>query len=397
MSNSKLVSYINISPNRNSPRSRKIDTIAIHCMAGNMTVQSCGEMFARSSTQASSNYGIDSKGNIGLYVEEKDRSWCTSDSIDEQAVTIEVANTETCEPYRVSALAYSALLDLVTDICKRNGIRKLKWKADASLKYDTSKQNMVVHRWFASKSCPGNYLYGAHSAIAEEVNNRLNGGKPSSSLPKVDYSNTVSTDNIGDDSSTNFDGSANIEIDHTQFTNYIVTIDRNTKSINYESLKDLGVVGVMIEAGSLYSSSHTIQSYRNPKLPQQVQDASDADVPFALYTDVRSRNAGEAKKEIAQLHRYIMAYPPALGVWLHLYLGKSKKINNEIIEVYRTELTRFGLKGKIGIYATRDQMKLFDWEKYYNDYYLWLDDHVKDINEIDTLLTPEFFMLNSGG
>jgi len=108
-----------------------------------------------------------------MYVEEKDRSWCSSNAKnDNRAITIEVAS-DTTEPYAVTDKAYAALLDLVTDICKRNGIKKLLWKGDKSLIGQVDKQNMTVHRWFANKSCPGTYLYNKHPEIAAEVNKRL--------------------------------------------------------------------------------------------------------------------------------------------------------------------------------------------------------------------------------
>lgn len=175
MSNSALVSYTKLSPNRTSPRTHAIDTITIHCMAGNLSVESCGALFAQSSRQASSNYGIGSDGRIALFVDEGDRSWCSSSKTnDHRAVTIEVANTVAADPWPVSDKAYAALLDLVTDICRRNGIKRLLWQGDKDLIGQVSKQNMTVHRWFAAKACPGDYLYSRHAAIAAEVNNRLN-------------------------------------------------------------------------------------------------------------------------------------------------------------------------------------------------------------------------------
>lgn len=179
MSNSSLVSYTKLSPNHSGKRNHKIDTITIHCMAGNLSVESCGALFARSTTQASSNYGIGSDGRIALYVDEANRSWATSSrSNDHRAVTIEVANNGGAPNWPVSDKAYAALLDLVTDICKRNGIKELKWKGDKTLVGKVDQQNMTVHRWFAAKACPGNYLYNRHGAIADEVNRRL-GVKPS--------------------------------------------------------------------------------------------------------------------------------------------------------------------------------------------------------------------------
>ncbi len=173
--NSNLISFAKISPNKTTPRNHIIDTITIHCMAGNMSIESCGNMFSQESVQASSNYGIGSDGRIALYVDENDRSWCTgSGSNDHRAITIEVANDGGSETgWHVSDSAFNSLLDLITDICKRNGISKLLWQADKNLIGQVDKQNMTVHRWFANKACPGNYLFNLHSAIAEKVNARL--------------------------------------------------------------------------------------------------------------------------------------------------------------------------------------------------------------------------------
>lgn len=174
MSNSSLINYKKLSPNHSGTRNHKIDTVSIHCMAGNLTVESCGRLFASPSTQASSNYGIGSDGRIALYVEEKNRSWCTSSSAnDNRAVTIEVANTVGYEPYPVSDAAYSSLIKLLADICKRNGIPELRWKADPDLIGQVDKQNMTVHRWFANKSCPGTWLFQHHYQIAADVNKLL--------------------------------------------------------------------------------------------------------------------------------------------------------------------------------------------------------------------------------
>lgn len=172
--NSSLVNYKKISPNKTSPRNHIIDTITIHCMAGNLTIERCGDLFANSSRQASSNYGIGSDGRVALYVEEKDRSWCSSNSAnDHRAVTIEVANDGGAPEWHVSDRAMKSLIELVADICKRNNIKELKWRGNKSLIGQISKQNMTVHRWFSAKSCPGDYLYNKHYYIASEVNKKL--------------------------------------------------------------------------------------------------------------------------------------------------------------------------------------------------------------------------------
>nr|DAU41849.1 MAG TPA: tail assembly protein [Bacteriophage sp.] len=174
MSNSPLVNYTRISPNKNSPRNHKIDTITIHCVVGQCSVETLGNIFAPTSKQASSNYGIGYDGKIGMYVEEKDRSWCSSNAAnDNRAVTIEVAS-DTTHPYAVNDKAFAALLDLVTDICKRNGIDRLVWSTNKTDRVNHKNGcNMTVHRDYANKSCPGDYLYNRHGEIAAEVNRRL--------------------------------------------------------------------------------------------------------------------------------------------------------------------------------------------------------------------------------
>ena len=183
MSNSPLVTYTKLSPNCTKPRNHKIDTITIHCTAGNGTAESILNLswFVNydSKAGASCNYVIGYDGSIGLGVEEKNRSWCTSNrENDHRAITIEVSSSNK-PPYVVSNAAYRSLINLLVDICKRNKIPELRWKADKSLIGQPDKQNMTVHRWFANKECPGEYLYSRHGQIAEEVNSRLNETTPS--------------------------------------------------------------------------------------------------------------------------------------------------------------------------------------------------------------------------
>ncbi|MGN0449910.1 MAG: N-acetylmuramoyl-L-alanine amidase [Ruminococcus sp.] len=178
--NSKLVNYTRISPNRSINRNHKIDTVSIHCVVGQCSVETLGSIFASTSKEASSNYGIGYDGRIGMYVEEKDRSWCTSSaSNDNRAITIEVAS-DTFEPYKVNDAAYKSLIKLLVDICKRNGIKKLVWSTNKSERMNhLNGCNMTVHRDYANKSCPGDYLYNLHGQIAKEVNAQLGSGTSS--------------------------------------------------------------------------------------------------------------------------------------------------------------------------------------------------------------------------
>ena len=181
MSNSPLVTYTRISPNRSSPRTDPIDRITIHCYVGQVTAErGCsGSRFVTYDPVggASCNYVVGYDGSIGLCVPESDRSWCSSSpSNDNRAVTIETAS-DNFHPYAVTEEAYKALLDLVTDICRRNGKKRLIWMDNktAALAYVPNDDEMVmtVHRWFKNKACPGDWLYERHGEIAEEVTRRL--------------------------------------------------------------------------------------------------------------------------------------------------------------------------------------------------------------------------------
>lgn len=167
MSYSQLVSYVKLSPNCTKPRNAKIDTVTIHMVVGQASVESLGELFANPERQASSNYGIGYDGRIACYVEEEDRSWCSgSRENDHRAITIEVAS-DTTHPYAVNEKAYAALLNLVEDICRRHNIT-LKYTGDTS-------GNMTMHKWFQATDCPGDYLISKYPEIEKEVNARLRG------------------------------------------------------------------------------------------------------------------------------------------------------------------------------------------------------------------------------
>ena len=177
MSNSPLVSYTALSPNHSGKRTRKIDTITPHCIVGKLSLQTLGRVFSNPRRQASSNYGIDDNGNVGMYVEEQNRSWCTSSNAnDQRAVTIEVA-CDIHSPHRMSEAAISGLIKLCVDICKRNGIEEMKWSADPSRIGNVKEQNVTVHRWFSRTACPGDYLMGHLDHVSKEVNVLLRGDK----------------------------------------------------------------------------------------------------------------------------------------------------------------------------------------------------------------------------
>lgn len=177
--NSKLVSYTKLSPNHSGQRTHSIDRITPHCVVGQCSVETLGNIFAPTSRQASCNYGIGPDGRIGMYVEEKNRSWCSSSNAnDQRAVTIECAS-DTKHPYTMNSTVYATLIKLCVDICKRNGKKKLIWLGDKNktLNYSPKSDEMVltVHRWFANKSCPGDWLYSRLGDLAAKVTAQLGG------------------------------------------------------------------------------------------------------------------------------------------------------------------------------------------------------------------------------
>jgi len=165
--NSSLINYTKISPNSTNPREDTIKKITIHHMAGNLTVEQCGAVFLPLSRAASSGYGIGSDGRVGMYVEEKNRAWTSSNADnDNQAVTIEVANDIIGGDWHVSDIALNKLIELCVDICKRNGIKELNYTGDV-------RGNLTMHKMFHATTCPGPYLESKFAYISDEVNKGL--------------------------------------------------------------------------------------------------------------------------------------------------------------------------------------------------------------------------------
>lgn len=167
MSNSKLVTYKKLSPNYSSRNGKKIKKITIHHAAGKLTVKQIGSVFASKARQASSNYGVDSNGDIALYVPEQYRAWTSSSADNDcQAVTIEVANDGGAPNWHVSDKALETTIKLCVDICERNDIDRLNYNGKKS-------GNLTRHNMFAATACPGPYLQSKFEYIENEVNRRL--------------------------------------------------------------------------------------------------------------------------------------------------------------------------------------------------------------------------------
>lgn len=215
MSNSSLVNCTILSPNHSGRRTHKIDRITPHCVVGQLSAESIGGCFTSPSRQASCNYGIGKNGRICLIVDEAYRSWCSSSNAnDQRAVTIECAS-DMSEPYAMNNAVYNKLIDLCTDICRRNGIKKLLWFADKakSLSYEPADDEAVltVHRWFANKSCPGDWLYSRLGDVASRVTASLGGAvtnnTETASFPTTPFTVEVKIPDLNYRSLPSMDGS----------------------------------------------------------------------------------------------------------------------------------------------------------------------------------------------
>ena len=184
--NSSLVDCVRMSPNHSGQRNHKIDRITPHCTDGHGTAEGIGNIFLPVARQASCNYAIGKDGRVCLVVDEANRSWCSSSSSnDHRAITIEVSSQKGA-PHTITNESYEKLILLCIDICKRNGIKKLLWleTKEKSLSYNPKDGEAILtaHRWFAAKSCPGDWLYSREGELANRVTAALGGN---TSTPSV--------------------------------------------------------------------------------------------------------------------------------------------------------------------------------------------------------------------
>lgn len=286
MSNSSLVSYTGLSPNHSGKRTHSIDRITPHCVVGQLSAESICACFP-AGRDASCNYAIGTNGKIALCVEEKNRSWCSSNEAnDQRAVTIECASDKTA-PYAMNNKVYQSLINLCVDICKRNGKTKLIWFGDKSktLNYSPKSNEMVltVHRWFVNKSCPGDWLYSRLGDLAAQVTKKLGGS-----------------------SSTSSGGST------TSGTLYRVQTGAFSKKANADALvKKLEAAGYdtyVVQVDGLYkvqTGAYSKKANADAQVKKLKADGFDAFVTTKTGTGVSSRSGGTKKKSNAEIAKEI--------------------------------------------------------------------------------------------
>lgn len=224
--NSPLVAYTRISPNRNTPRNQPITKITIHHMAGIMSVEQFGELVANPARQMSSNYCIGSDGRIGLFCPESDRSWCSSSAWnDNRSITIEVSNCQIGEPWGIADKVYESLIKLCVDICKRNGIKKLEFTGDKN-------GSLTYHYMFAPTACPATWIRNHTHDICNKVNAQLNVAEAPKPVTKELYTKTL---NSGTPIYTEIGKTATGKIATT--TVYTIVEEKTINNIKYGKLK----------------------------------------------------------------------------------------------------------------------------------------------------------------
>jgi len=156
-------------------------------MAGVLSLEQFGNIVTTPGRDMSANYAIDKDARVGLFCEEKDRSWCSSSSWnDNRAITIEVSNSlyGDATGWPISDKVYNKLIDLCVDICQRNGIKSLEFTGDTN-------GSLTFHCMLAQTQCPGPWIKSHVQELCAKVNSRLTA--QSTPIKSNEISNTPST------------------------------------------------------------------------------------------------------------------------------------------------------------------------------------------------------------
>ena len=179
MSRSPYIDNVVLTSKHSGKRTEKVQAFVIHHMAAKWTGKRCAEYFRDTpSRQASANYCIGYDGDVALNVEEENRAWTSSSNwADQRAITYELANSKTGEPWEVSDATIRKAIVMLAEQHKRYGLKKATYTGDTS-------GTLWRHDWFAKTNCPGTYLGGKFAYIAQEINKILDVKAPTVSGAK---------------------------------------------------------------------------------------------------------------------------------------------------------------------------------------------------------------------
>ena len=350
MSNSALASYVNrITPNCGY-RDSYIDAITIHSLGEGCDIYTVAEYIASGSIAY--HYAIAGSGTVGLFVDEMYAVYASGNSIlDDRSVQIIV--TDYYNPIDIGNEGDidSALANLVEDICRRNYILKLE-----------EGENI--------------FQEGNHTVSIDEINRRLTSARMSSETEVLKSQSSIAVGAIKP---------------------YMAIIDptADPKDFDCYALRNIGVIGLLMYAGTLYDQYHNVtKPYKNKYLKAQMEKVYEARSLFGLLATTRARSLQEAKSEIYWLYFVIAKYPPKLGIWLEPDLSVDNNRAREIIELYYKYFVRWGLIDKCGLYCTSAQARKIDWENFADRMSLWLNEPLDNTDYVDELLTPSLFKFN---
>ena len=184
----------------------------------------------------------------------------------------------------------------------------------------------------------------------------------------------------------------NLNLNPTNFNPFIAVFDRSA-DVNYKALNDLRVIGAIIEAGYRFDSNgKRTTKFDNPNIAEQIKQLEKYEIPYGMYTIGRAKNATDAETEISYFKYQMYRHPPKLGAWINIVnLNNSKKINDVVMTQYNKSLTNLGFRGKMGIMCTRKDLEKISWDKWQDEFFLYLIDHLKELDEINNLLDPALF------
>lgn len=383
--NSSLASYINrLTVGNGGYRQRNIECITIH------TAKKIGDIHdlavLLNSSEKTYNYGIDNNGTIGLFADEI--MWTDSSNSkenDQRSVNI-ICMNQLLEPgYRISDECYAALVNLCEDICRRNFIFALKYTNNPLT------DSITFHQQFNKKSeCPGPYVAdNAVPRLIEEVNKRL-GAKIDPVTGAV-----ITTSRIATSQTAALKAQSTIAVNSIK--PYVIQPSPTMLNVDYSKLKQLGVIGVMLDAGQRYDSRHKeLSTYRTDTIYKQTEEVKSSNLPHAYIYTTHARNVTEVKNEAYWFYFVISKYPPKLGAWLHCQFDVEASIATQLVDEWYKYFVKWGLKSKCGLYATKIQADKIGWPKQCGYMPLWLEGEMTNSTCPDEeLLTPSFFKLDS--
>lgn len=381
-SNSSLVNYVNRLANGvKGTRTKQITRITIHIARKIGDIHELSALI--NSSNKNYNYGIDSMGTIGLFADES--SWTNSSnstSNDKKAVNIICMNSTEEPNYKISDLCYAALVKLCEDICRRNFIFKLTYTKNPKT------DSITLHEEFKPESkCPGPYVRDkVIPKLIKEVNDLI-GAQQNGNMTTVKA-------RLASSQTEALKAQSTIAI--KSIKPYVAFVNEDAKDINYAVLKEIGVVGVFIDAGARYNERHKQITYRISTVYNQTIAVQQVELPHGYVYTTRAKNAAEVKEEAYWFNFVVSKYPPKLGVWLRCEFDVKKEKAQELVEEWYKWFVKWGLKSKCGIKATLAQIKKIGWPKQSLYMPLWLEGELTDsVCPDEELLTPSFFNIDN--